>query len=183
MGGVKRYASLVLAALVLAAPAAAAKKPTTTTAKKAGGKGSVACRNRIINQWEGTGKISTNFAPACYKLALNYVKGHSDVQEYSSLGDDIRLALQAALERQRGEKVPARVGKHYGKPANVGFTTSTEAGPTKKPPKGPGGGSPSAATDTSSSSGLPLPVIILGALAIALVAAGAIGAGLRARRR
>src|SRR6185312_16231283 len=105
IGGVRRYLLLGLAMLALVVPvgATAAKKPSTTV-----------CRNKIINQWEGTGKIATTYPVACYKAALKYVKGKADIATYSSLSDDIRLALQAALEREKGEKnVPLDVGKHY----------------------------------------------------------------------
>jgi cobalamin biosynthesis Mg chelatase CobN len=190
----KRLAPVFLVALVLIGSAAAAPPKNSHS--------TVACRNRIINQWEGTGKIATTYAPACYRAALKFLSGQTDLQTYSSLGDDIRLALQAALARQHGKKVPLKVGKHYGKAVTpVGFTTpggssgssassggskgssgSTGTGPHKGPAKGPSGAG-EAASSTSSSSGLPLPVIILGGIALALVATGAIGTGVRFARR
>jgi hypothetical protein len=182
---VRRYLIFALAALALVVPAgaAAAKKPSTT-----------ACRNKIINQWEGTGKIKTTYPVACYKAALKYVDSKADISTYSSLGDDIRLAMQAALERKKGEKnVPLDVGKHYntsntggaakgGKGSN---STTTSPVTISKPPRGgAGGGTPSSASPTSDSGGgTPLPILVLGGVAIALIAAGAIGTGVRYQRR
>jgi hypothetical protein len=195
MPTVKRFLLAACAALVLAAPAVAAPKTTTTTTNDAGAPATVACRNKIINEWEGTGKIKTTYPLACYHLALTYVSSHADLTEYSSLGDDIKLALQAALQRSHGKKVPAKVGKHYGGGsggATGGSTTTTGGGGT--------GGSGNGGTDTTgtptlngstpvatpvadSGSSTPLPLLILGGVALALIAAGAIGTGVRYTRR
>lgn len=195
----KRLLLAATAALILAAPAAAtprsqAKDSTTTTSSAATTTESattklspaalVVCRNKIINEWEGTGKIETTHPVECYRAALTFVSGHADLTEYSSLSDDVRLALQAALSRSHGHKVPLLVGKHYGKGGglhSVGLTTTTNH---KPPPNGKDSTLPtSAATGTGSGSGTPLPVLILGGLALALIAAGAIGTGVRYKRR
>jgi hypothetical protein len=192
MATVKRLASLCLAAFVLAGPAGAATKPTTTTTstsggKAVGGKATVACRNRIINQWEGTGKISTSYPVACYKAALTFVAKQQDLSTYSSLGDDIRLALQARLRAGKGVKVPSlvvdpkyvsKINKHRG------GSTTTGPGTTD----GTGGYTSVTTTlaqgeSSNSSSGTPLPILVLGGIAIVLVAAGAIGTGVRYQRR
>jgi len=193
---VKRLLLAATAALVLAAPATAtprhANDSTTTAATttesattKLSPAALVVCRNKIINEWEGTGKIETTHPVECYRAALAFVSGHADLTEYSSLSDDVRLALQAALSRSHGHKVPLLVGKHYGKGGNihpVGLTTTGKN--HKPPPKGKDSTLPtSAATDTGSGSGTPLPVLILGGLALALIAAGAIGTGVRYKRR
>jgi hypothetical protein len=169
-------------ALVLAVPAvaSAAKKPSTTV-----------CRNKIINQWEGTGKIKTTYPIACYKAALKYVHGKADISTYSSLSDDIKLALQAALERKKGDaKVPLDVGKHYNtkntkgsKGAGGNGTTSTTSGIVGRNPKGPSKNQAVGTTADSGSSGTPLPILVLGGIAILLIAAGAIGTGVRYQRR
>lgn len=186
----KLLASAVVAALALAGSALAASPPKahpttqttehSTTTRSTTTHSTVACRNRIINQWEGTGKIATTFAPDCYRSALKYLEGRTDLKTYSSLGDDIRLALQASQQRAEGKKVPLSVGKHYGKTPQsqqVGFTTSTIAVPTKSPPKG------AAREVADAASGTPLPILILGGVALALIAAGAIGTGVRYTRR
>jgi hypothetical protein len=182
MARVRRSLLFCLAVLALAVPAGAdaAKKPSTT-----------ACRNKIINQWEGTGKIKTTYPIACYKAALKYVHGKADISTYSSLSDDIELALQAALERKKGDtSVPLDVGKHYNSKntngSKGGETTSTTGGSVtiSKPPRGGAGGTPQAGSPTDDSdSGTPLPILVLGGVAIALIAAGAIGTGVRYQRR
>lgn len=185
IGAVRRLPLVGLAALALAAPAAAASPKS--------GHATVACRNRIINQWEGTGKIKTTYPVACYRSALTFVNGKADLSTYSSLGDDIKLALQAALQREHGDKrVPLDVGKHYntsndsrrkpGKKGGKGAKSYTDPPPgSKQPPKGHRTGAPLPAAD--SSPGTPLPILVLGGVAIALIAAGAIGAGVRWQRR
>lgn len=185
MARVKRYFlfGLAMFALVVPAGASAAKKPSTTV-----------CRNKIINQWEGTGKIKTTYPVACYKAALKYVQSKADISTYSSLGDDIRLALQAALERKKGDtNVPLDVGKHYnakntgssgssGKSGSSKSTTTT-SGIVGRHPKGPTPNQAVGAPTDSGGSGTPLPILVLGGVAIALIAAGAIGTGVRYQRR
>jgi hypothetical protein len=182
-----------LAALALAAPAFGAKPAK----KPASGHATTVCRNRIINQWEGTGKIKTTYPIACYRAALAFVHGKADLSTYSSLGDDIKLALQSALERQKGDKkVPLDVGTHYNTKNQGGTTvsgsgggtngggTTTTGGPviTKPPAQGHPTGQALPPVDNSGS-GTPLPLIVLGAVALALIAAGAIGSGIRWHRR
>lgn len=186
MARVKRYFlfGLAMFALVVPAGASAAKKPSTTV-----------CRNKIINQWEGTGKIKTTYPIACYKAALKYVQSKADISTYSSLGDDIRLALQAALERKKGDtNVPLDVGKHYnthntGADSSGSHTTTktssttTTSGIVGRHPKGPTPNQAVGAPTDSGGSGTPLPILVLGGVAIALIAAGAIGTGVRYQRR
>jgi hypothetical protein len=182
MARVKRYVLFCLAMLALAVPAGAtaANKPSTAV-----------CRNKIINQWEGTGKIKTTYPVACYKAALKYVKSKADIATYSSLSDDIKLALQAALERQKGESnVPLDVGKHYnaknttsGASKGGQETTTTTSGIVGRNPKGPSKNQAIGTPTDSGDSGTPLPILVLGGVAIALIAAGAIGTGVRYQRR
>jgi hypothetical protein len=208
MPRVKRLFFAAAAALVLVVPmgAAAAKTRTTTTsgAKTTTSKSKTAttrstttssatvkltpaatlvCRNKIINEWEGTGKIETTYPLVCYHSAITFVSGHADLTEYSSLGDDIRLALQAALNRSHGETVPLKVGKHYGKNVPTKGTGTSSIGPGKTPTTGETTPTVAVADTGSSSSSTPLPILILGGLAIVLIAAGAIGAGVRYQRR
>src|SRR5581483_357018 len=107
----------------------------------------------------------------------------SDVQEYSSAHDDILRALQnakAALRKQ-GKKVTANTPV----PANNGGNSKrrrTITPTTTTSPTPPGSSSPGKHTNNlvdklnpDSPSSLPLPLLILGALALLLVAAGAVG--------
>jgi hypothetical protein len=99
MARVRRSLLFCLAVLALAVPAGAdaAKKPSTT-----------ACRNKIINQWEGTGKIKTTYPIACYKAALKYVHGKADISTYSSLRRD---DLDHRRKRHDLEAAPGRRGR------------------------------------------------------------------------
>ncbi len=187
MAGMKRLVLSAFVAIVLLA--GAVLLPGTARA-------STPCRDRIYNDWYRDGKIASSYPLACYRDALKHVP--SDAAIYSSLQDDIRSALEAAIARSHGKNVPTEVG--HGLPtsdasdvmsttvvktpkrsqSSVRTKTST-APPDVSPPK-PLVAAPAAAA-TSSSSGLPVPILVLGAIALLLAAVGAAGAGIRHFRR
>jgi hypothetical protein len=182
--------------VLLALVAVAAFGPARADAK-------TPCRDRIYNEWYRNGKIASTYPLSCYRDALKHIP--TDVTVYTSLGDDIRLALQAAIDRRHGQHVPSEVGSGTGtrvtsssSPSDGTSTTAhsdTTTQPTDTAPNAadPGDGSttPSAtpihivaATPTSTSSGgVPLPVLVLGGVALVLVASGGIGLGVRRYRR
>jgi hypothetical protein len=174
MGAMNR----LVVALVLALAVAA----TTVSAADA----KTPCRNLIYNDWYQDGQIASTYPISCYRDALRHL-GSGD-QVYTSLEDDIRAAMQAALARQHGKKVAAQVGHKFTTPVLV---DSHE--PRSRKDEQP---DPTAATPTknsrlasspvpvasSSSSGIPAPLIVLGGLALALLAAGGIGTLVRRRR-
>jgi cobalamin biosynthesis Mg chelatase CobN len=167
------------------------------------------CRDKIFNEWYHDGKVASTYPIACYRDALKHIP--ADVAVYSSLSDDIRLAMQAAIERSHGKTVPGEIGSGSSSrltSSSSGTTTTTgtetpstptqrhttttktdtapnspdpgtETSTTPSSPKPPVASSPT----SSSSSGVPLPVLVLGGVAIALLAAGAIGLGVRRYRR
>jgi hypothetical protein len=148
------------------------------------------CRDRIFNDWYHDGKIASTYPLSCYRDALKHIP--PDVGVYSSLGDDIRLALQAAVNRSHGQKVPDQVGEsQLASSANTSSSTkhggSADTAPNAADPGGgmrPGTVTPVAVQPASSgSSGLPLPVLVLGGVALVLVASGGIGLGIRRFRR
>ena len=166
------------------------------------------CRDKIFNEWYHSGQVASTYPIACYRDALKHIP--ADVAVYSSLSDDIRLAMQAAIERSHGQKVPQELGSGTsrltsssggsstsggsggGSSPTGSSTTKTSTTKTDTAPNAPDPGTettpnatsqPVAATTTSGSSGVPLPVLVLGGVAIALVAAGAIGLGVRRYRR
>lgn len=163
---------LLLAVLVVAATAIPAQ------ASAAG-----PCRNDIYDDWYQDGKIASTYPISCYRDAINHV--HGDAQIYSSLTDDIRAAMQAAISRAHGKSnVPNQVGK--GVPASE---TSTGSGPSSSSdasdrPDAPVDVSTIASppvADSGNGSGVPVPLLVLGGLALLLAAAG--GIGMLARRR
>ncbi len=94
---------LLLAVLVVAATAIPAQ------ASAAG-----PCRNDIYDDWYHDGKIASTYPISCYRDAIRHV--HGDAQIYSSLTDDIRAAMQAAIARSHGKSnVPNQVGKGLAK--------------------------------------------------------------------
>ena len=157
---------VALAALVTFAPGPAA---ATTP-----------CRDRIYSDWYPDGRIATTYPIACYRDALKHIR--PDALTYSSLADDIRSAMQAALARLHHQHVPAEVGK--GTPPQTGTTdTSVPPKSTDSQSSGPQPVSQTvpvtttlAASPTSSSGGgIPVPLLVLGGLALVLVAVGALG--------
>jgi hypothetical protein len=155
----------------------------------------VPCRDRIYNDWYKDGKIASTYPLSCYRDALKNVP--PDAKQYSSLADDIKSAMQAAVARLHGTKdVPSQVGK--GGKGAVSPATATLKSPTKtsshpssmtprRPPVTTDQSVPAsqtvAAAQTSGGGGIPLPIIVLGAIALLLVAVGTVGAGVRHIRR
>jgi hypothetical protein len=148
----------------------------------------VPCRNRIYNDWYADGKIASTYPIACYRDALKHVTG--DAAVYSSLIDDIKAAEHGALQRERGQtNVPTQIGKGaaaVGKGAVKGVTKKL-TGPTSSrtaPNQNVNSTTTLASTPTSGGGiGVPTPILILGALALLLIATGAVGAGVKYRRR
>lgn len=149
------------------------------------------CRNKIFNDWFADGKIASTYTHACYVDALHHIP--TDANEYSSLREDITAAMRAGAQAAQGKVVPKEIG-HGFTTQNVLAASRTQSRSSLSPhDPSPSSHGPTAAGQTangaalaSSSNGTPLPVLVLGGLALALVAAGAIGAGVkhsRSRRR
>jgi hypothetical protein len=162
-------------ALVFALAAAAAFAP--------GADAKVPCRNRIYNDWDKDGKIASTYSLACYRDALRHIPSGDSV--YTSLEDDIRAALQAAVARQHGQKVAAQVGH--------GFTESTDPSDPSRRPMMDERTHPLASSSTTVSAlpvasagsgggGIPVPLLVLGGVALVLVVSGGIGLVVRANR-
>ena len=155
----------------------------------------VPCRQKIYTDWRQDGKIATTYPIGCYRDALKHLG--PDATVYSNLGPDIRAAMQAAILRRDGRHVKAEVGKGFaplkpaGKPVLVSAPTRHESSaPPKSTDRSSSGptvttaAAPAApvASTTSGGGGLPLPILLLGGLALALAAAGVIGAAVRHAR-
>jgi hypothetical protein len=174
--------------VLLALVAVAAFGPARADAK-------TPCRDRIYNEWYRNGKVASTYPLSCYRDALKHIP--TDVAVYSSLSDDVRLALQAAIARRHGQHVPSELGSGTRVTASSspsGDTSqSNKTEPAGTAPVAPDPGdmstTPSAtpihvvAAPASTSSGVPLPVIVLGGVALLLVASGGIGLGVRRYRR
>lgn len=148
----------------------------------------VGCRDRVINDWEHSGKIPTTFPLRCYRDAIKSAEQSADITTYSTLVDDLRAALAAAIARGHGRHVAAEVGhglrstlaryshaKGASKTSKTAGTTTTHTstisiGPTNGSSSGGGG------------SGVPIPLIVLGGLAVLLAASGAAGLFVKRRR-
>jgi hypothetical protein len=175
--GNMRAMKRLLLFFVLAA-SALALLPATADAK-------TPCRNQIYNDWYRDGQIASTYPLACYRDALAHVRNGDTV--YTSLEDDIRSALQAAIDRGHGKKVADQIGHKFtttdSQPVLVDQHDRTKTTKTSTAPS-PGDthdAAPVVASSASSSSGIPVPLLVLGALALVLIAAG--GLGLVVRRR
>jgi len=134
----------------------------------------IPCRNKIFNDWYADGKIASTYSHACYVDALHHIP--ADAREYSNLGDDITAAMRAGVSRSEGKAVPKQVGH--------GFKTNNvlAAATTKSHDPSLGEKTASSGGIASSSSSTPVPLLVLGGLALVLVAAGAIGGGVKYAR-
>lgn len=150
---------VLLAALAFAVPAQAAPAP---------------CWKRVINDWLADGRIDRIYEDECYAKALAELP--QDLEEYSSLADEIQIARDFA---QRGQKAP-----------DTGDGTG-EAGGGAIPPDDEGGGGgggesegwlPTVLKDIGPKNAdeVPIPLLVLGGIATLLMAIGA--AGMVARR-
>ena len=169
--------------LALAAVAASFFLPATAHA-------AVPCRDRIYNDWYKDGKIASTYPIACYRDALKHVP--ADARTYSSLADDIHAAMLAAIARANGKTVPAQIGKGGTgsvSPATATVPVETTPGDTSQDNGGVTDETTTTASgavvvkSSSSGGGIPLPILVLGGIAIALVAVGAIGTGVRRFRK
>ncbi len=147
------------------------------------------CRNDIYDDWYQDGKVASTYPISCYRDAIKHV--HGDAQIYSSLIDDIRAAMQAAISRQHGSSnVPTQVGKGVsqsetaspGSAPSNGNETTSQSDATNRPDSSVGVSTIAAppVADSSDGGGVPVPLLVLGGLALLLAAAG--GVGLLARR-
>ncbi len=159
MASMKRCLLLVvlLAAVAIPATASASGSP---------------CRNKIFNDWYPDGKIASTYPVACYRDALKHIP--ADAKIYSSLSEDIRAAMRAAIRRSHGLSAPKEVG-HGLKPVAAGSVMGTTA--SARTPAPPHDAKSQGVVATASNA--PLPILVLGGLALVLIATGAIGAGVR----
>ncbi|HEY7397313.1 MAG TPA: hypothetical protein VH538_03350 [Gaiellaceae bacterium] len=184
----RRWPLLLLLVVLLAATAFAPGRAAAASP----------CRNKIFNDWYRDGKIASTYPISCYRDALKHIP--PDVRVYTGLADDIRFALQAAIDRSHGKAEPAQVSSHLtssgGPTSDDPPTSSTKHhSPTSTAPTSPdagGGATTTTKTPTgpivapaagSSSSGVPVPVLVLGGVALLLVASGGIGLGVKHFRR
>jgi hypothetical protein len=157
---VKRLLLLgTLLAVALPGPASAATSP---------------CRNKIFNDWYPDGKIASTYPVACYEDALKHMP--PDARVYSSLGDDVRAAMRAAMRRTQGLSAPLQVG-HGPKATGAGEVKSALVSVHNTPHDRASTGV------VATASSAPLPILVLGGIALALVAAGAVGVGVRHARQ
>jgi hypothetical protein len=180
---VKRTLQTVLLVLVAAAGAlllagpAAAKEP---------------CWKTLIDDWYD-GRIDNVYPVPCYRAALEHMP--EDVAQYSTLGDDINRALQAAIAAQNsggGSPPPASGGVKGETSPNSSTDTSTfYGGPTAEREgavlasdgRDPGGGAVGQTLDAlgpGDADSVPVPLLVLAGLSILLLTLGA--AGFVARR-
>jgi hypothetical protein len=152
------------------------------------------CWKKLLNDWYD-GRIDNVYPIHCYQDTLKHLP--ADISVYSSAREDIQRALQSARAKLlKGQKpagpnalVPAETTPQTTTQATTTSQTTTSATPggtggtdaggggTTLPGRKPPPGLPGVAQqlNSSSPSSIPVPLLVLGGLALALVAAGAIG--------
>jgi hypothetical protein len=152
------------------------------------------CWKKLLNDWYD-GRIDNVYPIHCYQDTLKHLP--ADISVYSSAREDIQRALQSARAKLlKGQKpagpnalVPAETtsGTTQTTTSQTTSTTTGGSGPggtdagggggTTLPGRKPPAGLPGVAQqlNSSSPSSVPVPLLVLGGLALALVAAGAIG--------
>src|SRR5438093_1677633 len=163
MGAMNRLVVVLVLALTVAA--------TTVSAADA----KTPCRNLIYNDWYQDGQIASTYPISCYREALHHL-GTGD-QVYTSLEDDIRAAMQAALARQHGKKVADQVGHKFTTPvlADSNQTSQKDEHPDSTDPTARNRELASSSVAAAShGGGVPTPLLVLGGLALALLAAGGV---------
>ena len=176
--------------LVLVATAGALLLAGTATAKEP-------CWKNLIDDWYD-GRIDNVYPVQCYRAALEHMP--EDVAQYSTLGDDINRALQAAIAAQGPDggsaggtpTSPPPTSGVKGETSSPPASTSTfHGGPTAEREgavlasdgREPGGGAVGQALDSigpGDADSVPVPLLVLAGLSILLLTLGA--AGFVARR-
>ena len=185
---VKRALQTVL--LVFVAAAGALLLTGTAAAKEP-------CWKTLIDDWYD-GRIDNVYPVQCYRAALEHMP--EDVAQYSTLGDDINRALQAAIAAQ-GSNGGSSGGTPTSPPTSGGVkgetspppdaTSTFHGGPTAEREgavlasdgRDPGGGAVGQALDSigpGNADSVPVPLLVLAGLSILLLTLGA--AGFVARR-
>jgi hypothetical protein len=161
-------------ALVLALAATAAFAPVAGA--------TVPCRNRIYNDWDKDGKIASTYPLSCYRDALRHIPSGDSV--YTSLEDDIRAALQAAVARGQGKAVAEQVGHGFPKPSSTRRSTRPMMDERTHPLASATTTVPALALSSAGSGGggIPVPLLVLGGVALVLVVSGGVGLAIRANR-
>jgi hypothetical protein len=134
------------------------------------------CRNKIVTDWTRDGKIASTYPLACYRDALKHIPPDADI--YSSLRNDVSAAMRAATRRTQGLSAPSVVGRGFKEQptstSSVKGTVTAFSAPKPHDPRSTG--------FVATAGDAPLPILVLGGIALALVAAGAIGVGVRHAR-
>ena len=153
--------ALLCSALVVLAPSPALGA--------ASAKGTLPCWKRLMNDWY-SGQIKHTYAPACYTEAIKNMP--PDLTIYSSARQDIERALQARLA---GKPIPPEsVSLPRARPRRAAARVRRQR-PRARHTRRRASGLFVAKLTPGDPQAFPLPLLILGALAILLVAAGAVG--------
>ena len=135
------------------------------------------CWKQVINDWLADGRIDRIYDDSCYARAIEELP--QDLEDYSSLRDEIELAREAA---QRNQLPPASGGGS----GDEGEDGRLSPAPPFSDP-GDGGTTGGAERDKGflksflvkvgpkNADEVPLPLLVLGAIATLLIAAGAAG--------
>jgi hypothetical protein len=145
------HALVLLAGLLLALTACGSSSAATP------------CWKSVLNDWSNHKLGQTTYPIACYDQAIKNMG--PDLRYYSSAPEDIAAAKSKALLKENKDRHTAGLG---GSSAGGGSDGGSSGGGNAQSPA-------SQVLGSSSADSVPLPLMILAALAVLLLAAGAVG--------
>jgi len=134
------------------------------------------CWKQVQDDWTNHTLGDHTYAASCYDLAIKNLP--PDLRSYSDAPDQILAAKQKAL-RAKPRRLQFLSAGGSGSSDGGGGTSATSNTGGGSSSSGTGGGASPLGTVLNAGSGssdsMPLPILILGALAILLIAGGAVG--------
>lgn len=143
------------------------------------------CWKQVINDWLADGRIDRIYEDSCYAKALDELP--QDLEEYSSLADEIQVAREAAASGDPAPDLPGGPGDLEGGGGDGDGEGSDERAAPGTPFSSDGDDDDRGPLEEllvkigpRNADDVPLPLLILGGIATLLIATGA--AGMVARR-
>ena len=123
------------------------------------------CGKRLVNDWYD-GRIDNRYPVRCYHDAIRFARANPDLNQYSSLEEDLRRALRSSLRRGGFVRAGARGRRGGPRDPQVVAERREKAIELAKAK------AEALARAQGEEDSLPIPLLVLGALGALLLAAG-----------